>query len=229
MKSAREIAQYFASQHPEIEDLGNLKMQKLLYYAQGFYVAWSNGQRLFKEELQAWEHGPVQADLYHDLKNFNKERVLLEAPQDLEDWEQSLIIFLEEIIRLFGDLRPLHLRNKTHQETPWLESYNKEGKNNIISISLLQDYFSTYINKLNIKEVESKMAINNELDKSQLDSIFERLDQTISLLDSKEDNVFGLSEEVNQLAKEAIEQEISEDRRKELRNELVKNLASYTD
>jgi uncharacterized phage-associated protein len=44
---------------PDIGDvISNLKLQKLLYYAQGFYLA-IYGKALFEEDIVAWEHGPV--------------------------------------------------------------------------------------------------------------------------------------------------------------------------
>ena len=46
-----------------------LKLQKLLYYSQGWYLAQTN-QTLFEEDIQAWGHGPVCPSVYHHYKAF---------------------------------------------------------------------------------------------------------------------------------------------------------------
>ena len=56
---AREIAEWFLAWAEDIEaDISNLKLQKLLYYAQGHYLA-RTGVPLFDDVIQAWAHGPV--------------------------------------------------------------------------------------------------------------------------------------------------------------------------
>ena len=45
------------------ESITNLKLQKLLYFAQSYYLANYNKQ-FFNEEMQAWAHGPVVRECY---------------------------------------------------------------------------------------------------------------------------------------------------------------------
>jgi uncharacterized phage-associated protein len=65
--SCVEIAKYFLVQVEEElgDSISNLKLQKLVYYAQGFNLALFDGNPLFDEEIQAWTHGPVVPALYH--------------------------------------------------------------------------------------------------------------------------------------------------------------------
>jgi len=44
------------------ESLSPMKLQKLCYYAQGYALA--EGNELFSDDFQAWQHGPVVYDLY---------------------------------------------------------------------------------------------------------------------------------------------------------------------
>lgn len=46
------------------EKLTNLKLQKLLYYQQGFHLA-VFGIPLFNEDVEAWMYGPVVPDVYN--------------------------------------------------------------------------------------------------------------------------------------------------------------------
>ena len=60
MLTCFDAADYFLSKIDE--DAGdvitNLKLQKLVYYAQGFSLALC-GRPLFAERIEAWQHGPV--------------------------------------------------------------------------------------------------------------------------------------------------------------------------
>ena len=60
MHTVDQIANYFLSlSDPEIGDgISNLKLQKLCYYAQGFYLA-QHDTPLFEDTIEAWQHGPV--------------------------------------------------------------------------------------------------------------------------------------------------------------------------
>lgn len=46
-----------------------MKVQKLLYFAQGYYLALT-GEPLLNEQFQAWKFGPVLPTMYHRLKRF---------------------------------------------------------------------------------------------------------------------------------------------------------------
>ena len=58
---------WFFQKHGDL--ITNLKLQKLLYFAQGWFLALYDTP-LFKEEIQAWIHGPVVATVYHSYKGF---------------------------------------------------------------------------------------------------------------------------------------------------------------
>ena len=54
---AQTVAKWFiAWAEAEGEELSNLKLQKLLYYAQGHFLAERQGL-LFSDQIQAWSHG----------------------------------------------------------------------------------------------------------------------------------------------------------------------------
>ena len=70
MLSCDDAAKYFLAQVSEDAGdlISNLKLQKLLYYAQGFHLALYD-QPLFPEAIEAWTHGPVVPDLYRHYKS----------------------------------------------------------------------------------------------------------------------------------------------------------------
>lgn len=86
--SASEIARWFLArnnanvvQH-EDELLTHLKLQKLLYYAQGVFLAYTGGNSLFDENIMAWEHGPVVPEVYTQYKPYGKTGIDFEATDD---------------------------------------------------------------------------------------------------------------------------------------------------
>ncbi len=81
--TAHEIAKYFVSLVDEEagDSISNLKVQKLLYYAQGGYLAFHD-EPLFPEAIKAWAHGPVVPQVYHEYKQYGAGPIPVE-PVDL--------------------------------------------------------------------------------------------------------------------------------------------------
>ena len=50
------------------DDLTNMKLNKLLYFAQGYYLK-KYGRPLFDNAIEAWEHGPVVPEVYSAYKS----------------------------------------------------------------------------------------------------------------------------------------------------------------
>ncbi len=48
-----------------------MKLQKLCYYCQAWYLAWNN-EPLFDEEFEAWASGPVCKELYDATQQLNR-------------------------------------------------------------------------------------------------------------------------------------------------------------
>lgn len=70
MLNAYDVADFFLSPFEEEdgEQISNLKLQKLLYYAQGYALAILN-RPLFAENIEHWQHGPVVPCIYRTYKN----------------------------------------------------------------------------------------------------------------------------------------------------------------
>jgi uncharacterized phage-associated protein len=64
MTTADAVADYLiALAHERGESVNNLKLQKLLYYAQAWHLA-LHDEPLFPEKFQAWMTGPVIPAMY---------------------------------------------------------------------------------------------------------------------------------------------------------------------
>jgi uncharacterized phage-associated protein len=145
--SALIIARYFLSIPDEDagELVSNLKLQKLLYYAQGYYIATHGvGTPLFPEKIYAWKHGPVVKYVYNNYAKFENGSLPTGRAPNLP---QETVRFLNEIYRVFGRFSAWALRDMTHKEPPWLKNYKPDVKDVEIPLQDLFDYFGPQIRK----------------------------------------------------------------------------------
>jgi len=56
------------------DDMTHLKLQKLIYFAQAWHLA-NTGEPLFREDMQAWTHGPVVPSVWHAYKQYQWEPI----------------------------------------------------------------------------------------------------------------------------------------------------------
>lgn len=126
---------------PEVGDsITNLKLQKLLYYAQGFYLAIHN-KPLFEEDILAWEHGPVVSRVYHVFSKYGSNAIPVpDLEVKLTKKEKKLII---GVWNVYGQFSAWKLRDMTHSERPWKET----SRNQVISHELLKSFFVPLISE----------------------------------------------------------------------------------
>lgn len=125
------------------EPLTNLKLQKLLYYEQGFHLAMF-GSPLFNDDIEAWAYGPVVPDVYHKMKEFQRNPLPVspDKPLRLTDKEDDLFA---EVYESFRGFSAIGLVDKTHGESPWKNAVAKGGWNTVISQGDMAAYFKTQL------------------------------------------------------------------------------------
>ena len=124
-------------------DLTHLKLQKLLYYAQGHALA-ELGKPLFDNDFIAWQHGPVIEKVYHDFRHNGSDLIGYEIGSQekydcfnlLKDKEASQL--LDKTIEYYSQYSPWKLRDMIYEEEPW----KNVGINIIISKESLKEFFS---------------------------------------------------------------------------------------
>lgn len=121
----------------EGELISNLKLQKLLYYMQGFHLAVFN-EPLFEEDLYAWQYGPVVPEIYHRFKGFNNSGIepTQEAITLTGEREEELF---NDVFSVYGDYSAIGLMNLTHQERPWRSA----PQGGIIDKDEMKSFFKT--------------------------------------------------------------------------------------
>ncbi|MEB3206441.1 MAG: type II toxin-antitoxin system antitoxin SocA domain-containing protein [Vampirovibrionales bacterium] len=142
MLSSIDVANYLLSlSDPEIGDvLTNLKLQKLVYYAQGFHLALYD-EPLFDEPIVAWTHGPVVYSLYQRFKENGSQGIEKPELSDDSPFSNEQKELLNEIYQVYGQFSAWKLRNMTHEEKPWQET----PPNGEISRQSMAEFFKTLV------------------------------------------------------------------------------------
>ena len=139
--SALDVAEYFLAKGELEEDLlSHLKLQKLLYYAQGFHLALA-GRRLFDEDILAWDHGPVVREVYDRYREFGSNPIPRDGRQNGFPFTSSQKDTLDQVFMAYGQFSAWRLRQLTHDEPPWQET----PRNGVIAPSAMKKYFKTQV------------------------------------------------------------------------------------
>ena len=124
------------------DSLSIMRLLKLLYYADGCYMA-IHDEQLFYEDEYAWENGPVVREVWekwqhnYDINIAEEERNKYQT--EISKTDQS---FLEDVFNSFGQYSAWELRNLTHQEAPWLQAtLNGTNFHNKIDRNTVKAYF----------------------------------------------------------------------------------------
>lgn len=121
-----DIAKWFMNQNITGIDNsknGNMKLQKLIFFAQMMYMAKNDGNTMFDDEFNAFKHGMVLQNVlwkyqndYSNLKEESKE--IIEFPKEIEE-------ILEMTKEIFGNCTPDELSNMTHELKSWEKYFKK--------------------------------------------------------------------------------------------------------
>jgi uncharacterized phage-associated protein len=91
--TARRVAEYILfTAHERSIEMTNLKLQKLLYYCQAWYLAFL-GKPLFGERIEAWIHGPVVPPVFGSFKEHRWNVIPFHGPEpEIEDGDPGRAI-----------------------------------------------------------------------------------------------------------------------------------------
>ncbi len=141
--TAQDVADYLLAK-VDVEggdSITNLKLQKLLYYAQGFHLAMHAGEPFFEDKILAWKHGPVVRSVWrryskHKWRSIDPPTHYHADKLPPEDQE-----ILDAVYNVYGQFPASKLESMTHEEPPWCET----DRNRVISVALMTSYFSTLV------------------------------------------------------------------------------------
>lgn len=144
--------------------LSPMKLQKLVFLAHGWYLA-IHKRPLVREEIEAWQWGPVISDLYYEVREFGRDLIrgritnlgVLEQDEvDLYDaevyvipeYDLKTINFLKEVWDVYREFTGIQLSNWLHIEgSPWHQVCDQEGGlglHEVISNGIIREYYEGY-------------------------------------------------------------------------------------
>lgn len=137
-----DVANYFLTLTNEDvgDSISNLKLQKLVYYAQGFSLA-LRGKVLFDESIEAWAHGPAIPELYHKYKEYGANAINKPEGVDFTKYDDNVKSLLNQVFEEYGQFSAWKLREMSHEEEPWAKGNARASQT--ITISDLKEYFLT--------------------------------------------------------------------------------------
>jgi len=136
------VASFQAHRKP----ISNLKLQKLLYYAQAWYLAFYN-EPLFTGKIEAWVHGPVVREVFRTYKKYEWKPITEQVSKvALAKVQQHL----DEVIRVYGKFDAVDLERMTHQEAPWRDARGAlapdEPSNRVITHEAMKKFYTARLN-----------------------------------------------------------------------------------
>lgn len=154
---AKDVAIYIIKTFQEAGDtLTNLKLQKLLYYVQGWHLGLYE-EPLFEDDIEAWKYGPVVPEVYNWFKEYGNSPVSI-TDKNVDSWniDVSARDHVDEVLRIYAPESAWTLSEITHNEQPWLNSIKE--KLNIIPIASIKEHFK----ELAEKDVSSFHYLKNK-------------------------------------------------------------------
>lgn len=117
------VADYFLNrvETEQGSSITHLKLQKLCYYAQAWYLAFE-GEKLFGERFEAWVHGPVNPNLFQKYRDYSWQNLPPVENFDSHMFTSKHLDHLDEVWDVYGRYDGKFLEDLTHQEDPWIEA-----------------------------------------------------------------------------------------------------------
>ena len=141
----QQLEQLQDNNYDVYDGLTHLKIQKLLYYADGINLA-ITGKPLFEDKIYAWPHGPVIKNVYEKLSSNGSNEILF----DDNNWEKikkmnedtDLYNILQTVYDNYAGYTAWQLRQKSHiAGGPWQVTVDTKGMQKEIDKKLIKEYF----------------------------------------------------------------------------------------
>lgn len=124
---ALDISKYlickFNSKNAQITQL---KLQKLLYFIEAYYMAVYDEDGLYKEDFLAWMYGPVIEKVYAKYKIYMSDPIYEDNCDNLITLTDEVIDSIDTVYSAFGFFSAQDLIKITHRKgSPWSNTQNK--------------------------------------------------------------------------------------------------------
>lgn len=140
MYPAAEVAQYIISKCNQLgKTISNLKLQKILYFVQAEFLV-SQEEPCFKEEIEAWDFGPVVPNVYRLYKAYGSANIPAVFNGKICPFNNEEKELADGIISECAKYSASVLVEVTHKQTPWRRAYKKK-RGSVISNESIKNFF----------------------------------------------------------------------------------------
>lgn len=160
MAKVQDVAKFFIglandqANNDQGDMMTNLRLQKLLYFAQGWNLA-RYGKPLFDDEIEAWPYGPVVPAVYEEYKHCGRSVIAGELPEADAFTEEEFALLLD-VAREYEKIGTTSLVSMTHKRgAPW-DGVNGRG---IIPRDSIRSYFAAQLPLPSFEDVEQAAEI----------------------------------------------------------------------
>ena len=135
----------------QCEDITPLALQKALYYIQGFHYAFYNTY-FFKEDCEAWVHGPVYREIYSRYKCCCSDPIESVECFDVSVFSVAEKAVLDSVVKNICCYSGKVLERFTHSEIPWIETRGDLAINTVSSRIIHKDLIGRYFKAVKDKD-----------------------------------------------------------------------------
>lgn len=138
----------------ELKEVTPLMLQKLLYFIQGLSLALSD-KPIFKEDCQAWVHGPVYPDVYNLFRDFKYNPIddarfaIFDGCEERLSKEERDVVDL--VINSFGEYSAKVLEKITHHDDSWRKARNGYDDDVLSNVIISKDSIAKYYKDISKK------------------------------------------------------------------------------
>lgn len=125
-----DIAKWFCTQkiieNPNTRE-GNMKIQKLLFFAQLIYMAKNDGKTMFAEEFKAFKDGVVLETV---MTNYRKQynEMFRDVKANEIKLDKKILETLNTTVQIFGDASAQELSELSHEFDAWKCFFEKSKR-----------------------------------------------------------------------------------------------------
>jgi uncharacterized phage-associated protein len=120
--------------------ISNMKLQKMLYYMQGFHLAIFK-KPFFEDDIVAWQYGPVVPDIYRRFSLNGAAALSLPDNTEIVRFDDNIENMFRQVVKEYGQFSAVKLMEMTHEENPWKTT----EINGVISKNKLSRFFITQV------------------------------------------------------------------------------------
>lgn len=143
MYDSRTVANRFLELAAERgEALTPMQLLKLVYIAHGWMLALYH-KPLIREQVQAWQYGPVIPELYSEIRFYRGLPISKNIAAPSEPVDPAAQSIISQVYERYGRLTGPALSRLTHAEnTPWARTYRPGSFGLVIPTDLIEDHYA---------------------------------------------------------------------------------------